>query len=245
MTWTPDRLLAGYERAPDGVHPRLLSAEYRSTDLRVPRRPLTVLPLRLGEVTGPVFGDDRVRSGEDDLTTQGPTEAIGQRIVVQGRVLDSGGRPVSHALVEVWQANAAGRYRHQDDDWAAPLDPGFTGTGRTTTDAAGRYRFTTVRPGAYPWQNHRNAWRPAHVHFSLFGDAFVQRLVTQMYFPDDPLLGQDPILGAVPVDARPRLVSRFSLAATEPGRALGYEFDLVLRGRQATPFEEHDERDEP
>ena len=227
-----------FERVPDGVRPPQASPAYRSTSLRAPSAPLVLLPHRLGEVTGPVLGAERVRPGDDDLTRQAVGEAVGQRIVVQGRVLDSGGRPVPHALVEVWQANAAGRYAHPLDTWPAPLDPGFVGTGRTVTDADGRYRFTTVRPGAYPWKNHHNAWRPAHIHFSLFGTAFVQRLVTQMYFPDDPLFSQDPVFTAVPEGARQRLVSRFSLEQTQPEWALAYEFDVVLRGRDATPFED-------
>ena len=231
-----------YAAVPDGVHPPLLSPDYRSTASRAPSRPLVHLPQRLTEVTGPLLGEGRVSIQDADLTAQGEVEPIGQRIVVHGTVKDSDGRPVRDTLVEVWQANAAGRYRHVVDAWPAPLDPGFTGVGRTLTDADGRYRFTTIRPGAYPWGNHANAWRPAHIHFSLFGRAFTQRLVTQMYFPDDPLFFQDPIFGTVPEPARERLVSRFSYSATVPSWALAYEFDIVLRGRDATPFEEpHDE----
>ena len=231
-------VLPRYAAVPGGVHPPLLSPAYRSTVGRAPRRPLVDLPQRLTEVTGPLLGEGRVTERDADLTAQGEVEPHGQRIVVQGQVRDSDGRPVPHTLVEVWQANAAGRYRHVGDNWPAPLDPGFDGVGRALTDAEGRYRFTTVRPGAYPWGNHHNAWRPAHIHFSLFGRAFTQRLVTQMYFPDDPLFDQDPIFGVVPEGARHRLVSRFSLDATVPSWALAYEFDIVLRGREATPFEE-------
>ena len=237
-------LLPRYELVPEGVHPPVLSPGYRSTTSRAPLQAPLDLPQRLTEVTGPLFGEDRVTAADADLTRQHDVEPVGQRIVVFGQVRDSDGRPVPHTLVEVWQANAAGRYRHLGDRWPAPLDPGFTGFGRTLTDAQGRYRFTTVKPGAYPWKNHANAWRPAHIHFSLFGRAFTQRLVTQMYFPDDPLFSQDPILGAVPEQARPRLVSRFSLDQTVPEWALAFEFDVVLRGRAATPFEEHDEEDE-
>jgi len=240
-----DRLqLPRYSAAPDGVHPALLSPAYRSTTTRAPSQPLVLLPQRLTEVTGPLLGEGRVTQRDADLTAQADVEPIGQRIVVQGQVRDSDGRPLPRTLVEVWQANAAGRYRHVGDTWPAPLDPGFTGVGRTLTDAQGRYRFTTIRPGAYPWRNHANAWRPAHIHFSLLGRAFPQRLVTQMYFPDDPLFGQDPVFNAVPAASRSRLVSRFSLEATRPEWALAFEFDLVLRGRDATPFEEHDDEDE-
>ena len=218
--------------------------DYVSTRLRAPSRPLVVLPQGLTEVTGPLLGEDRVAPGDADLTRQSDGEPIGQRIVVQGQVRDSDGRPVPDALVEVWQANAAGRYAHERDRWPAPLDPHFAGLGRVVTDAEGRYRFTTVRPGAYPWGNHHNAWRPAHIHFSLFGRAFTQRLVTQMYFPDDPLVEYDPIFAAVPGPARGRLVSGFSLDATQPEWALAYEWDIVLRGRGATPFEDPHEEDE-
>jgi protocatechuate 3,4-dioxygenase beta subunit len=216
---------------------------YRSTALRAPLRAPVDLPHRLTEVTGPVLGEDRVRPGDADLTRRGGGEAIGQRILVHGRVLDSDGRPVTGALVEVWQANAAGRYRHVADTWPAPLDPHFDGLGRTVTDALGRYEFLTVKPGAYPWGNHPNAWRPAHLHFSLFGRAFTQRLVTQMYFPDDPLFGQDPIFDAIPAAARHRAVSRFSLERTRPEWALAFEWDVVLRGPEQTPFETGDDGD--
>jgi protocatechuate 3,4-dioxygenase beta subunit len=224
------------------VHPPLLSPEYLSTRVRAPQRP----PLRLEpgptELTGPLLGEGRVTPDDADLTRDGDGEALGQRIVVTGRVLAEDGRPVPRSLVEVWQANAAGRYRHTADRWPAPLDPHFSGFGRTLTDEDGRYRFLTVRPGAYPWRNHANAWRPAHIHFSLFGRAFVQRLVTQMYFPDDPLLGLDPIHQSVPEAARSRLVSSYDHEVTQPEWALGYRFDIVLRGAGATPFEDEDDQ---
>jgi protocatechuate 3,4-dioxygenase beta subunit len=232
------RLLLPRYPIPQGVHPPLLSPGYRSTATRAPQRPLSLLPQGLTEVTGPLLGHERVGELDADLTRQHDGEPVGQRVVVHGRVLDSDGRAVPNTLVEVWQANAAGRYRHAVDTWPAPLDPNFTGLGRTMTDDQGRYRFVTIRPGAYPWGNHHNAWRPAHIHFSLFGRAFTQRLVTQMYFPDDPLMPLDPILRSIPDDAgRAALVSAFDLDATEPNWALGYRFDVVLRGRDATPFE--------
>jgi protocatechuate 3,4-dioxygenase beta subunit len=222
--------------------PPLDHPDYRSTVLRHPAEPLVVLPQRLTEVTGPLFGEDRVSELDHDLTRQHADAPLGQRIVVHGRVLDGDGRPVPNTLVEIWQANAAGRYRHVADETRAPIDPNFTGAGRTTTDADGNYRFVTVKPGAYPWRNHANAWRPAHIHLSLFGHAFTQRLVTQMYFPDDPLFGQDPIFNAVrDPDARQRMISRYDHDNTEPGWALAYEFDVVLRGRDATPLDEDDD----
>jgi protocatechuate 3,4-dioxygenase beta subunit len=162
-------------------------------------------------------------------------------MILHGRVLDGNGRPVPHTLVELWQANAAGRYRHDLDRHPAPLDPNFSGAGRCLTDADGNYRFVTIKPGAYPWKNHHNAWRPAHIHLSLLGRAFVQRLVTQMYFPGDPLFGQDPIFNSVrDRAARERMIAAFDLDATEPEWALGYRFDIVLRGPEATPFEDHE-----
>jgi protocatechuate 3,4-dioxygenase beta subunit len=221
---------------PESTHLPLLWPDYRSTVGRAPRRRLVPLPENLIEVSVPLLGADRVRDQDADLTRQHDGEPLGQRIIVHGRVLDGNGRPVPQTLLEIWQANAAGRYRHAADRWPAPLDPNFTGAGRTLTDADGRYRFITIRPGAYPWRNHHNAWRPAHIHFSLLGRALTQRLVTQMYFPDDPLLPHDPILQSVPGDiARRRLISRLDLEATVPDWALAYRFDIVLRGRVATP----------
>ena len=229
---------AAIPRGEPGVHPPPDAPAYRATALRHPTQPLVVIPQTLTELTLPAFGHDTVGPLDHDLTRQHPHEPAGQRIVIEGRVLDEGGRPVPHTLIEIWQANAAGRYAHKVDQWAAPLDPNFTGAGRTLTDAEGRYRFVTVRPGAYPWRNHHNAWRPAHIHFSLFGQAFLTRLVTQMYFPGDPLLPLDPIFTAIPeVRARERLIARFDLSLTEPAFALGYRFDLVLRGRDQTPME--------
>ena len=235
---------SGPYRRDDQNHPPLDSADYRSTALRHPRRPLHLLPQRLTELTGPLLGTDRVHPGDDDLTLDGRGEAVGQRIVVHGQVRDADGRAVPHTLLEVWQANASGRYAHLLDRWPAPLDPHFTGVGRCLTDRAGRYRFTTIKPGAYPWRNHPNAWRPAHIHFSLFGQSFTQRLITQMYFPDDPLFAQDPIYLSTPEAARARLVSAYDHAATQPEWALGFRFDIVLRGRGATPFESADGTDD-
>jgi protocatechuate 3,4-dioxygenase beta subunit len=234
-------VLPQYRRDDVGVHPPLLSPAYRSTVLRAPRRPLTLLPQLLTEVTGPLLGEGRLGELDHDLTRQHAGEPLGQRIIVHGRVRDSDGHPVPGTLVEIWQPNAAGRYRHSADDWPAPLDPNFTGVGRTLTDADGRYRFITVLPGAYPWRNHPNAWRPAHIHFSLFGRAFTQRLVTQMYFPGDPLFFQDPVFNSIrDPAARERLVSRYDHATTEPEWALAFEFDIVLRGRASTPVEDGD-----
>jgi protocatechuate 3,4-dioxygenase, beta subunit len=231
-----------FER-PRGLHPPLASPEYRSTILRAPAQPPVLLAHRLTEVTAPLLGEGRIGPGDNDLTRQHDGEAQGQRIIVHGRVLDSDGRPVPHTLVEVWQANAAGRYRHSNDTWPAPIDPNFSGAGRVLTDSDGHYQFTTIKPGIYPWGNSPNAWRPAHIHFSLFGRAFTQRLVTQMYFPGDPMFSQDPIFNSVPDEkARQRLVSRFDMAATQPEWALAYAFDIVLRGPNGTPMEEpHDD----
>jgi protocatechuate 3,4-dioxygenase, beta subunit len=234
--------LPGYER-PAGVHPPLDYPGYYSTELRHPRKPLVLLPHGLTEITGPLLGAERVTAADADLTTQHAGEPLGERIIVTGRVLDSDGRAVPGALIEVWQANAAGRYHHAIDDHPAPLDPNFTGAGRCLTDSEGRYRFVTIKPGAYPWRNHHNAWRPAHIHFSLLGRAFTQRLVTQMYFPDDPLFPYDPIFNSIPdPKARERLIARFDMDLTEPEWALGYEWDIVLRGRGATVFERDGER---
>jgi protocatechuate 3,4-dioxygenase, beta subunit len=221
-----------------GVHPPLSSPAYRSTALRAPTRALMPLPQGLTEVTGPLLGAERVTAADADLTLGLPGEPLGERIIVTGRVLDSDGRPVPDALIEIWQANASGRYAHSVDDHPAPLDPNFSGGGRCLTDSLGRYRFVTIKPGAYPWRNHHNAWRPAHIHFSLFGRAFTQRLVTQMYFPADPLFPLDPIFNSIPdPQARERLIATFDIDLTEPDWALGYRWDIVLRGRTATVFE--------
>jgi protocatechuate 3,4-dioxygenase beta subunit len=221
------------------AEPPLDSPAYRSTRLRHPTRPLVYLPQQLTETTGPALGHLRPGAIENDLTRQHEGEPHGQRIIVGGRLLDAGGRPIRESLLEIWQANAAGRYRHRRDRWDAPLDPNFSGGGRTVTDAEGRYEFVTIQPGAYPWGNHPNAWRPAHIHFSVLGRSFEQRLVTQMYFPGDPLLAHDPIFEAVrDPAARRRLVSRFSLDRTRESWALGFEFDIVVGGRVQTPLDE-------
>ncbi len=231
--------IGGYRRDTES-HPPYLYPDYKSTRLRAPEKPLVISPHTLSEVTGPIYGHGLIGELDNDLTRQHEGEPLGERIIVTGRVLDGDGRPVRNSLIEVWQANAAGRYVHQGDRHSAPLDPNFTGAGRCLTDDEGRYRFVTVKPGAYPWKNHDNAWRPAHIHFSLFGPAFATRLVTQMYFPGDPLFDYDPIFQSVrDPKARQRLVSSFDLETTEPEWALGYRFDIVLRGRDATPMENH------
>jgi protocatechuate 3,4-dioxygenase beta subunit len=217
--------------------------DYRSTGIRAPLRPPVDLPQRLTEITGPLLGEGRVTAADADLTRQHEGEPQGQRIIVHGRVLDSDGRPVPQTLVEIWQANAGGRYRHVVDNWPSPVDPNFSGLGRCVTDDQGRYEFTTIRPGAYPWRNHDNAWRPAHIHFSLFGRAFTQRLVTQMYFAGDPLFFQDPIFNAIPEAARPLAVSHYDHERTKPEWALAFEWDIVLRGTDQTPFETDDDGD--
>ncbi|HYN12516.1 MAG TPA: protocatechuate 3,4-dioxygenase subunit beta [Burkholderiales bacterium] len=231
--------IAPYRRPSPNTQPEYLFPKYASTVRRAPTQPLVVLPHTLSEVTAPVFGDDAVKPSDSDLTRQHKDEPLGERIVVSGRVLDENGKPVPRILVEIWQANAAGRYAHRVDQHAAPLDPNFSGAGRFMTDAEGRYRFLTIRPGEYPWRNHHNAWRPAHIHFSLFGPAIVTRLVTQMYFPGDPLLPYDPMFMCVPDEkARNRLVAVFDWETTMPEHALGYRFDIVLRGRDETPMED-------
>jgi protocatechuate 3,4-dioxygenase beta subunit len=213
--------------------------DYRSTVFRSPSKALVVPPPGLTELTGPRFGEGDVRDSDCDLTAHGTGEPIGERIIVHGSVTDAAGRPVRNTLLEVWQANSAGRYIHQEDQHPAPLDPNFVGAGRCLTDDGGRYRFVSVKPGPYPWKNHDNAWRPAHIHFSLFGRAFTQRLVTQMYFPGDPLFFQDPIFNSVRDEsARQRLISAYDHAVTRPEWATGYRFDIVLGGAAATPFED-------
>ncbi|SFW72945.1 MULTISPECIES: protocatechuate 3,4-dioxygenase subunit beta [Pseudomonas] len=228
----------GYRRPQAGTQPEYLHPPYQSTNLRSPSKPLVFLPHSLSEITGPTVGADRLQEKDHDLTAQHAGEPLGERIIIHGRVLDEHGQPVSGILVEIWQANAAGRYNHDRDNHDAPLDPNFTGTGRTVTDADGWYQFQTIKPGAYPWGNHHNAWRPAHIHFSLFGPSILTRLVTQMYFPGDPLLEYDPIYNCVPdTRAKERLIARFDLEKTVPHYALGYRWDIVLRGRDATPME--------
>ncbi len=228
----------GYRRPYFDTQPALLYPGYRSTIKRAPSQPLVAFPHTISEVTGPLFGQGDVGPNDHDLTAQHEGEPIGERIIVSGRLLDENAKPVANALIEMWQANSAGRYRHDIDDHDAPLDPNFTGVGRVLTSAEGEYRFLTVKPAAYPWRNHYNAWRPAHLHFSLFGLGLVQRLVTQMYFPGDPLLPYDPMYNSIPSEkARERLISRFDWERTIPDIALAYRFDIVLRGREETPME--------
>jgi protocatechuate 3,4-dioxygenase beta subunit len=230
-------------RGDASIFPPYLYAAYRSTLARAPKLPLVDVPLTLSELTGPGPVISAVTPEDADLTRNAGTggEAIGQRIIVTGRVIDMQGNPVPHTLIEVWQANAAGRYIHQRDQWPGPLDPNFLGIGRCLTDAAGVYRFLTVRPGAYPWKNHPNAWRPAHIHFSLLGPSWSSRLVTQMYFAGDPLLALDPIFSAVPSEvAQRRLIAAYAHDVTEEEWALGWRWDIVLHAPNATPFEQNE-----
>lgn len=218
------------------TQPLLDYLPYRSSALRFPREALHLVDPEAAELVAPVFGASDVEAHEQDLTLSG---AIGERMVVTGRVLDGDGRPVAGQLVEIWQANAAGRYLHAGDQHDAPLDPNFTGVGRALTEADGSYRFTTVRPGPYPWKNHHNAWRPAHIHFSLFGTEFTQRLVTQMYFPGDPMLAYDPIVQSIRDDrARDRLVAAYDPDVSVHEWNTGYRWDIVLTGTHATPLED-------
>jgi protocatechuate 3,4-dioxygenase, beta subunit len=227
-----------YNREDEAAQPPSLFPAYASTVRRAPGEALIRIPQTITETTGPAdCWGDLMGGALADMTKQHTGEPVGQRIIVTGRVLDENAKPVPSTVIEIWQANAAGRYIHSRDNWPAPLDPNFTGVGRVASDAQGRYRFITIKPGAYPWGNHHNAWRPAHIHLSLLGPAFATRLVTQMYFPDDPLIALDPIANAVPMPYRNRMVSRFDIDITEPSFALGYLFDIVLRGRHATPME--------
>jgi protocatechuate 3,4-dioxygenase beta subunit len=231
-------VLIGYRRDDAEVDPPYLHPDYVATRTRAPKRPLVPLPHTLSEITGPVYGHEDVGELDHDLTRQHDGEPLGERMTLHGRVLDGDKRPVPGTLIELWQANSAGRYRHEVDAHPAPLDPNFSGAGRCITDNEGRYRFITIKPGAYPWRNHPNAWRAAHIHLSVFGPAFATRLVTQMYFPGDPLFFQDPIFLAVRDERdRRRLISDFDLDNTVPEWALAYRFDIVLRGREATPME--------
>jgi protocatechuate 3,4-dioxygenase, beta subunit len=232
--------IAGYRRYYPGTQPNHLHPPYASSIKRAPSKPLVYLPHTLSEVTGPVIGRERIDVKACDLTRQHAGAPLGERIIVSGRVLDENSHPLPNTLIEVWQANAAGRYLHSSDQHNAPLDPNFTGCGHTLTDSEGRYRFVTIRPGEYPWGNHYNAWRPAHVHFSVFGPAFATRLVTQMYFPGDPLISFDPVFNCTADEkARNRLISQFDWENTIPVHALGYRFDIILSGREATPMETH------
>ena len=227
-----------YRRPRPDTQPSYLHTPYASSIKRAPTTPPVYLPQTLSEITGPSFPNVVSDAKATDLTSQHHGEPLGERIIVSGRVTDEDGLPLRQALVEIWQANAAGRYLHERDQHHAALDPNFTGCGHALTDAEGNYRFVTIRPGAYPWGNHHNAWRPAHIHFSLFGPAFATRLVTQMYFPGDPLLPFDPIFNCTADEsARNRLISIFDWETTIPSQALGYRFDIVMSGREATPME--------
>jgi protocatechuate 3,4-dioxygenase, beta subunit len=222
---------------PLGVRPNDIHPPYKSTGLRGPRESRVSVRYERVARSGVASPASVLRANDDDLTKLGKSEPLGQAITVSGRVVDEDGKPVRDSLIEVWQCNAAGRYAHSKDDHDAPLDPNFSGHGKMLTDGEGRYKFKTIKPGAYPWGNHHNAWRPAHIHFSLFGNVYAQRLVTQMYFPDDPLFAFDPIFNGIPDGAaRERLISRFSLDETVSGTSLGFVFDIVLRGREATPM---------
>lgn len=221
-----------------GTQPALDTPAYRSTSKRHPLRAPFRMPHTVTETTGPRFSQALFPASVDLTMNTTGKPALGERIIVAGTITDEDGRPVPNTMVEVWQANATGRYDHPGDQHDAPLDPNFHGIGRVFTDDEGRYSFISIRPGAYPWPNHHNAWRPNHIHFSYFGPAFATRLVTQMYFPGDPLLALDPIFNGVPDPAaRDRLIAVFDLSITRPDFALGYRFDVVLRGRGATPME--------
>lgn len=221
------------------VQPPYLYEPYKSTILRAPSQPLVIPHKKDIVFTGPLFEGFKLGALDHDLTKNSVKDGdpIGERIVVHGKVTNELGRPIPYTLMEIWQANSAGRYVHKIDQHDAPLDPNFLGTGRCLTDGEGNYKFYTIKPGAYPWGNHPNAWRPNHIHFSLFGGDISSRLVTQMYFFGDPLLDHDPVFKAVPPKGRDLLVASFDLSLTEPNFALGYRFDIVLRGRNATPFE--------
>ncbi|MDR3520866.1 MAG: protocatechuate 3,4-dioxygenase subunit beta [Acidocella sp.] len=232
-------MLAPFRAYAPGTQPDNDSPQYRSTGLRHPTRPLLKIPQTITELTGPQFSPSRFPP-TDNIAMNGTHEAVGERIIVEGFVRDEDGRPVANTMVEIWQANAAGRYNHPRDTHDAPLDPDFKGSGRVFTDPDGAYRFITIKPGAYPWGNHANAWRPNHIHFSLFGAGYATRLITQMYFPGDPLLDLDPIfLATADTQARNRLIAKFDLDVGKQDYALGYRFDMYLRGRHATPMEDN------
>jgi protocatechuate 3,4-dioxygenase beta subunit len=228
---------SGYRLIGENADPVNSHSAYESTRKRAPAHAPIKIPQTLSEITGPRHEAAFLRPCDGDLTRFGGGAAIGERIIVAGRVIDEDGRPIPDIAIEIWQANAAGRYSHDADRHDAPLDTHFSGIGRVLAGPDGAYRFMTIRPGAYPWRNHHNGWRPAHIHYSLFGPAFATRLITQMYFPGDPLLALDPIFNAVPGNARERLVAAFDIGLTMPEFALGFRFDFVLRGREATPTE--------
>ncbi|MFO1047314.1 MAG: protocatechuate 3,4-dioxygenase subunit beta [Geminicoccaceae bacterium] len=222
------------------IHPPAYFPDYKTSIARSPRKPLIALQQSLSEVTGPVFGQDMLSPLDNDLLLNGKVdqEPVGERIIVHGRVLDESGQPVPNTLIEIWQANAGGKYRHVNDNYLAAADPNFHGCGRTLSDADGWYRFRTIKPGPYPWRNRINDWRPAHIHYSIFGHAFVTRLITQLYFEGDPLLRHCPIYHSIPdLGARERLVATLDLSETIPLDTIAYRFDIVLRGRRQTPFE--------
>lgn len=230
-----------FEPRGEGWHPPALHEPYRSTHLRSPQQPRLQMPATASELSGPVFTANSVQAKDADLITnfaQPGETAIGPRIWVHGRVLDEYARPIPNTLIEVWQANAAGRYRHKNDDYLAPLDPNFSGCGRCMTDSDGAYRFQTIQPGAYPWPNGPNAWRPAHIHFSIFGRSFAQRLITQMYFEGDPLIWRCPIVGSIPQKSGiEQLIAKLDMASATSMDSLAYRFDIVLRGQRQTLFE--------
>jgi len=222
------------------LHPPARTQSYKTSVTRSPEYPLLALENAISEITGPVFGPSDIGPLDNDLIRNYAKtgEPIGERIIVHGRVLDENQRPVPNTLVEFWQANAGGRYRHKKDTYLAPIDPNFGGCGRTLTDENGFYHFRTVKPGAYPWRNWVNSWRPAHIHFSVFGTGFAQRLITQMYFEGDPLIPLCPILNAVPDDgAVSNLIAPLDMNSAIPFDSLTYKFDIVLRGRRSTLFE--------
>ncbi|HLH78600.1 MAG TPA: protocatechuate 3,4-dioxygenase subunit beta [Candidatus Binataceae bacterium] len=228
--------LNGYRHPAEGINPPRIFPGYESTVKRGPKQPLVKVEPTLSEITGPNLGKEYLRPGDLDMTHYNGGEAVGQRIIVTGHVLDEDGRPVRDALLEIWQANSCGRYHNDGDQHDAPLDPHFYGKGAVVTDGNGEYRFVTIKPGAYPWRNHYNAWRPNHIHYSIFGAGLATRLITQMYFSGDPLLPLDPIFNSVPdAQARQRLLADLDMSVTVPESALGYRFDIVLRGRNATP----------
>ena len=221
------------------VQPPHLYPDYKSTILRSPTRPLMPVKEYLRQLRLPVYGESIIGEFDNDLTKNARKngEPIGERIKVSGKITDEYGTPLPNVLIEIWQANAAGRYIHKAEIHDAPLDPNFLGGGRLLSDKEGNYTFYTIKPGAYPWGNHHNAWRPNHIHFSILGHQIEHRLVTQMYFPGDPLFDFDPIFQAVPIHARELLIAKFKMDWTEPEFALAYEFNIVLNGKKSTPFE--------